>query len=118
MTNHRKIERIKAMTFTTVRDYHEGILLGFLGDLTLQGAMVVGEKLIEPDRSITLRIEFRESKDIPRTVLTIPAHVAWSRAQDAIYFNTGLQFLEVSAQNRNTIDAILDKYKFDQDLVL
>jgi len=115
MTNKRKAERIKAMTFTTVYDIDSRTLLGFLGDLTLQGAMVVGEKPVKPDRDIKLRIEFLLETNETAETLTIPAHVAWCKQEeDSPYYNTGFEFLEMNTKNRNTIEALIIKYKFSR----
>jgi len=42
----RKTDRVKALIFTTVYNHSNNELLGFLGDLTLTGAMVTGKKNI------------------------------------------------------------------------
>ena len=118
MANHRKTERIKAMTFATVHDHHNDTLLGFLGNLTVQGAMIVGEKAMEREKEITLRIEFRDALDISETELIIPARVAWCREEDNIYFQTGFEFTGLSPQNEKTINAALEKYVFDRDILL
>jgi len=119
MTNHRKTERIKAVTFTTVYDHNTDVLLGFLGNLTLHGAMIIGEKNLERDRDITLRVEFQETSEIPTENLIIPAHIAWCKEQeDQIYFHTGVEFREVSRQMEKIIASVLEKYSFDEDIVL
>ena len=113
MTNKRKAERIKAMTFTTVYDLDNQMLLGFLGDLTLEGAMVVGEKQIKPGRNVKLKIEFLIDTNEAPDMLIIPSHIAWCRKEnDSSYYNTGLEFLEMSIKNKNVIEALVIKYKF------
>ena len=119
MTNHRKTERIKAIAFTTVYDHNMDVLLGFLGNLTLHGAMIIGEKNLERDRDITLRVEFQETSEIPSESLVIPAHIAWVKEQeDQIYFHTGVEFREVSSHAEKIIRSVLEKYSFDEDIVL
>ena len=117
MTNQRKTERVKAMIFTAVYDLHGHVLLGFLGDLNLLGAMVVGEKAVETDRDITLEIEFRGATEVPGGRLTIPAHVAWSRQErETTYFHTGYEFLEMTEQTRQIIEALMARYKFSSEI--
>ena len=66
MNNHRKESRKKLMAFTPVYDLLHKTLLGYVGDLTLQGVMVIGEKFIEVDKQLTLGIEFPASQpDLP-----------------------------------------------------
>lgn len=117
MTDQRKTERVKAMTFTAVYERNGHILLGFLGDLTLQGAMVVGEKAVETGRDTILEVEFRGAEEVPGGRLTIPAHVAWSRQETGItYFHTGFEFLDVTEQNRQVIEALVARYKFSSQI--
>jgi hypothetical protein len=114
LDEHRKKERVKAMIFTTVYEQKGHVLLGFLGDLTLQGAMVVGEKSVEIDRDITLQIEFRGADEIPQSRLIIPAHVAWSKlGEDLNLYHTGFEFLELGEQTKQIIEMIVERYKFD-----
>lgn len=113
MTDQRKIERVKAMTFTAVYERNGHVLLGFLGDLTLQGAMVVGEKSVETGRDTTLEIEIPGAVEVPGGRLTLPAHVAWSRQEaGTTYFHSGFEFREMTEQNRQVIEALVARYKF------
>ena len=117
MTNLRKTDRVKALTFTTVYDLHGHKLLGFLGDLTLQGAMVVGEKSVATNRDITLEIEIQGATEIPGGRLTIPAHVAWCKPEeDTAYFHTGFEFIELTEQNQKIIEMLVTKYKFSRKI--
>ena len=117
MTDQRKTERVKAMTFTAVYERNGHILLGFLGDLTLQGAMVVGEKAVVAARDTTLEIEFRGASEVPGGRLTLPAHVAWSRQEaGTTYFHTGFEFLDMTEQNRQIIELLVARYKFSSQI--
>lgn len=117
MTDQRKTERVKAMIFTAVYERNGHVLLGFLGDLTRQGAMVVGEKPVETGRDITLEIEMPGVEEVPGGRLTIPAHVAWSRQEaGTTYFHTGFEFLEMTRQNRQVIEALVARYKFSSQI--
>lgn len=117
MTDHRKTERVKAMTFTAVYERNGHALLGFLGDLTLQGAMVVGEKAVETGRDTILEVEFRGVDEVPGGRLALPAHVAWSRQEaGTTYFHTGFEFREMTEQNRQVIEALVARYKFSSQI--
>jgi len=114
MTVQRNESRKKLMAFTPVYDLHRKALLGYIGDLTLKGAMVIGEKSVEVEKHFILGIEFPEA---PPTMtakrIVIPARVAWCRMDDAPQgFNVGFQFIEVSAENAAVIEAILERYQF------
>jgi len=118
MKNQRTEERVKAMIFTAVYEQKGRVLLGFLGDLTTQGAMVMGEKPIETDRDLTLVVEFKGATEVPSGQLALPAHVAWCKVdKDTDYHHTGFQFLELKEQDEKIIKALVAKYKFSNDLL-
>ena len=117
MKEQRKTERIKAVTFATVRDVNDRILLGFLGDLTPHGARVVGEKLVVTDRDIDLEIEFRGVTEIPGGRLTTSAHVAWCSLDEKTgYYHTGLEFLSLSEEIKPAIELLVERYRFDLNI--
>lgn len=101
------------MAYTQVFDLYGGFLLGYLGDLTLQGAMVIGEKEIAVDTELTLAIELPELKDITATRITIPVRVVWVQ-QDISpeFFNIGFEFLEVTPEKCSIFQSIIDTYEF------
>ena len=82
MSDKRKEERKSLMAFTPVYGLHPKTLLGYVEDLTLHGAMIIGEKPVETNKQITLLIEIpgalAESMD---PSLMIPARVAWCRQE-------------------------------------
>lgn len=113
MQERRKEERKQLMAYTQVFDLYGGFLLGYLGDLTLQGAMVIGEKQIAVDTEITLAIELPELKNITATRITIPVRVVWVQ-QDISpeFFNIGFEFLEVPPEKSSIFQSIIDTYEF------
>jgi hypothetical protein len=117
MSKLRMEKRRKVLTFTPVYDLHTNILLGYLGDLTLKGALMVSEKPVEIGRILTLAIEFRKAFDSPGWRMTIPARVAWCKLEDhRTYYGTGLEFQEITEGNKKVIEAILELFRFTRDL--
>jgi Tfp pilus assembly protein PilZ len=114
MNNNRKESRKKLMAFTPVYDLLHKILLGYVGDLTLQGVMVIGEKPVETNKHFTLGIEFQASlPEMPAVRVVIPARVAWCRPDESPqYFNIGFEFIEVTPENAREIEAILERFQF------
>jgi hypothetical protein len=113
LKEHRKNERIKAVTFATARDVGERALLGFLGDITPDGAMVIGEKPIAADRDIELEIDFRGVEEIPGGRLTTAAHVAWCRHDEKSgYYHTGFEFLSLPEELIPAIELLVERYRF------
>lgn len=113
MSDHRKEERKKLMAFTPVYDLDNNSLLGYIGDLTLQGALVIGEKPVEVNKQTTLAIDFPETPEFPSRRVKIPARMAWSKQEpDAAYYDSGVEFYDVSEQNREILEAILERYQY------
>jgi len=114
MEDRRKETRKKLMAFTLVYDSNRGGILGYLGDLTLQGAMVIGEHSLEKDSRLILAIEFPGELDgIAAQRMTIPARVARCVPEDGSHsFMIGFEFTEVSPEHAKMIQALLDRYHF------
>ncbi len=116
MSEQRKEERKILITFTPVYELEKNSLLGYLADLTAQGAMLVGSKPVEVSKKITLAIEFHETPEFPAIRMTLPARAAWSKHEEkSNYFNTGVEFLELTDQNKQIIEAILQRYQFRKE---
>jgi hypothetical protein len=113
MQERRKAQRKNLMAYTQVFDLSEGHLLGYLGDLHLQGAMVIGEKNLEENVVLTLAIELPELPDIAVSRITIPARAVWCQ-QDISpeFFNIGFEFKEVTPKQSAVIASIMENYEF------
>ena len=117
MSKLRMIKRRKVLTFTPVYDFHAKILLGYLGDLTLKGALMVSETPVEIDQTLTVAIEFRISSEKPPTQITTPVRVAWCKLEEhRTYYNTGLEFIMVSDENQKVIAEVLEKFQFNREM--
>ena len=119
MSEDRRRETRRRLTaFTPVYDLHPRTLLGYLGDLTLRGAMVVGTNLTTIGKETELEISFpSDLPDVRTFKVTIPARVAWCRQDESPqYFNIGLEFLEVSPENAELFEQILARYHFRYSL--
>jgi Tfp pilus assembly protein PilZ len=113
MKERRKETRKNLMAYTQVFDLYAVYLIGYLGDLTLQGAMVIGDKQIKENEEMTLAIELPELPDIITSRMTIPARVVWCQEDiSPEYFNVGFEFKEVSPDQKAIIQAIIDNYEF------
>jgi hypothetical protein len=101
------------MAYNQVFDLYGGFLLGYLGDLHLQGAMVIGQRLLEPDMEITLAIELPLLPQIAVSRITIPARTVWCQPDiSPEFFNIGFEFQEVRPEQAALIEAIMDQYEF------
>ena len=115
MGEHRKELRKKFLAFTPVYDSQQKILLGFVGDLTLSGVMVVGERAVESGIERLLKIEF--PTDLPQLTASpifIHARTAWCRqdVETPRSYHIGFEFIELDPEHSKLIQAILGRYRF------
>ncbi|HAX71348.1 MAG TPA: PilZ domain-containing protein [Anaerolineales bacterium] len=117
MRERRKQERKNLVAYTQVYDLYGGFLIGYLGDLSLQGAMIITEKRMKPDLEITLGIEIPELPDVKAVRMSLAARVAWCE-QDLSpqYFNVGFEFKDVTASQKKLIESIIKHYEFRRDV--
>jgi hypothetical protein len=116
MRDRRKEPRKHLMAYTQVFDLYGANLIGYLGDLTLQGAMVICEKPIKNDLEMTLAFQLPELPEVKAIRMTIPARVAWCEPDvSPEYFSVGFEFKGVNADQKGIIQAIIEKYEFRRD---
>jgi hypothetical protein len=117
MQERRKEQRKNLMVYTQVFNLNGGFLLGYLGDINLKGAMVIGEKPMINNTELTLAIELPDLPNISASRITIPARVAWSQLDiSPEYFNVGFEFKEVTDKQKTVIEAIMANYEFRRDI--
>ena len=117
MQERRKQERKNLVAYTQVFDLYGGNLLGYLGDLTVSGAMIISERPMKPDTEISLAIELPELPEIKAVRMSLAARVAWCQ-QDLSpqYFNIGFEFKQVSPEHKKLIETIIENYQFRRDV--
>src|ERR1051325_3677145 len=100
MNERRKETRRKLMAFTPVYDLHPKLLLGYLGDLTLRGALVIGTSLTTINKETTIEIDFpSDDPGVSMLKINIPTRIAWCRQDESPqYYNIGVEFLEVTPE--------------------
>lgn len=116
MQERRKEQRKTLMAYTQVFDLYGGHLLGYLADLNLRGAMVIGNKPVSDRTEFTLAIELPDLPKIDSTRITLPVRVVWCQPDiSPEFFNVGFEFKEVDAEQKKIIEAIIDTYEFRRD---
>ena len=113
MQERRKQPRTDLMSYSQVFDLTQGKLIGYLGDLTLIGAMVIGDEPLPVDDKLTISIQLPELPKINATQLTLPVRVV--RCHQDIspeYFNIGVEFDVITDEHKKIIEAVLNNYEF------
>jgi hypothetical protein len=116
MSKIRMERRRKVLDFTPVVDVHTNTPLGYLGDLTLKGALMISENPVEPGQTLTVTVEFRETPDTPPSShMIVSVRVAWCKLEEhRTYYNVGLEFTDMLEKNKLLIGEILEKYEFSR----
>ncbi len=107
--------RKKVMAFTPVYNLANKSLLGFLGDLTMKGAQIIGEKPLQVGAQVMLT--FNLPPDLPGVAvehMDIPVKVMRCEpdTNSKTGYRLGVQFIETSPENEAIIRAILERYHF------
>ena len=113
MHERRKQPRKDLMSYSQVFDLYSGKLIGYLGDLTQMGAMVIAEEPMSVDTSLTISIQLPELPKIKATRVALPVRVAYCHKDvSPEYFNIGLQFKLVTDHQKIVIDSVIQNYQF------
>lgn len=116
LSRERRAEpRKKVMAFTPVYNLTGNTLLGFLGDLTTQGAQVIGEKPLATGAQVILTFTLPDDlPDVTAKHMDIPVKVMRCEADEGGQgsYRVGVLFLELSAENEAIIRAMLERYHF------
>ena len=114
MSDRRKETRRKLMAFTSVYELNPRTLLGYLGDLTLHGALVIGAKAVQIQRETKVEIDFPgDLPDVDTMPVTLPVRVAWCHQDESpTYFNIGLEFIDLHPKHAELFQAVLGRYHF------
>ena len=118
MSDRRQETRRRFTAFTPVFDLYPRVLLGYLGDLNMLGALVIGKKITTINKETLLEIIFPSAMaEISVIPVTIPARIAWCRpAEHPQSYNIGVEFTEVTPFHKELIQKILERYHFRYNL--
>jgi hypothetical protein len=115
MSEQRKIKRKKIMAFTPVYNSNRTVLYGYIGDLTMLGALVIGEKPMDVDTESIFLIAFPETPEFSAQKMKIKARVKWTQWDPVKQnYNSGIEFQDISEQNNTILESILARYLYHQ----
>jgi hypothetical protein len=110
MEERRKLKRRHMMFYSRVFDRKTGKHLGYLGNLTPAGIMIISDEPLDLNRDIDLRIDLPE--DIyKKPVLNFKGRSIWSQPDvDPRFSNTGFILLEIHPDDLDIIEQIVVDY--------
>jgi len=113
MQERRKQPRKELMSYSQVNDLYNGKLVGYLGDINLMGAMVIGDEPLDMHTTLTIAIQLPELPGLKATRMAVPVRVAYcKRDLSPEYYNIGLEFTLVTDNQKKIIEAIIENYEF------
>jgi Tfp pilus assembly protein PilZ len=116
MQERRKQPRKNLMSYSQVFDLYEGRLVGYLGDLNLLGAMVIGDQPIQVGANMTVSIQLPELPNVSATRMALPVRVAWCQPDlSPEYFNLGLEFTLITDEQKQIVEAVIENYEFRRE---
>ncbi len=113
MEERRKQPRKELMSYSQVFDLYSGKLLGYLGDINMLGAMVIGDEPLALNEILTISIQLPELPRVTATRMVVPVRVAYCKKDlSPEYFNIGLEFQLVTNNQKNIIENLIENYEF------
>jgi hypothetical protein len=113
MEERRRQSRKELMSYSQVFDLYSGKLVGYLGDINLLGAMVIGDEPLQLDDTLTISIQLPELPGISATRMAVPVRVAYCKKDlSPEYYNIGLEFKLVTDHQKKIVESIIENYEF------
>ena len=107
MGEHRKLQRRHIMFYSRVFNRKTGRFLGYLENITPEGAMIISESPLRLDEVYSLGMSLPE--DIyPKLALNFEAKSIWCKSDiDPNFYNTGFQLLDLDEEDIAIIEQII-----------
>jgi hypothetical protein len=113
MQERRKQPRKDLMSYSQVFELYHGKLIGYLGDVTFLGAMVIGGEPYPVGTQLNISIQLPELPGVTATRMAMPVRVVYCQTDlSPEYYNIGLEFSLITEQQRAIIAAINENYEF------
>lgn len=113
MQERRKQPRKDLMSYSQVFELYHGKLIGYLGDITQLGAMVIGDEPYQVGTQMNISILLPELPAIKATRMAMPVRVVHCQKDlSPEYYNIGLEFSLVTDPQKEIIEAIIENYEF------
>jgi len=117
MDDRRKLDRKYLIVYSRVFERSLGRMLGYLGDLSLFGAMIISEQPQVVNSVLPLRFDLPDLQLFKAGQLDIAARVAHCEPDiNPAFYNIGFEFLDVSTEKKAIIEKMMDAYEFRREI--
>lgn len=117
MDEKRKLDRKYLIVYSRVFERNLGKMLGYLGDLSLSGAMIISEQPQTVNSVLPLRFDLPDLQLFSIGQLDISARVAHSDPDiNPAFYNIGFEFLDLKPEQKKIIEKMMDAYEFRREI--
>ena len=117
MDERRRLDRKYLIVYSRVFERSLGRMLGYLGDLSLFGAMIISEQPQVVNSVLPLRFDLPDLQLFKAGQLDIAARVAHCEPDiNPAFYNIGFEFLDVSTEKKAIIEKMMDAYEFRREI--
>jgi hypothetical protein len=112
MAEKRKFPRRDLIFYSRVSDGMTGRALGYLLNITPEGAMILSEKPLEANLEVELHIELPDEMSDLREMV-IPARSRWCQPDiNPEFYDVGFVFLKMTEEYTGLILRLVEEYGF------
>ena len=116
MDERRKLPRKYLIIYSRVFERTMGKLLGYLADLSLEGAMIITEDAMAEGATLDLRFDLPDPKVFEASVLNLTARVARCNTDiSPAFYNVGLEFQGVTDRDKRILEKMMEVYEFRRE---
>jgi len=117
MDERRKLARKYLIVYSRVFERNLGKMLGYLGDLSPIGAMIISEQAQTINSVLPLRFDLPDIQLFDTSLLDITARVAHCEPDiNPAFYNIGFEFLGVTPEQKAVIEKMMDAYEFRREI--
>lgn len=115
MEDRRKFRRRYLMYYSRVFDRKTGSVLGYIVDLTPDGAMIISEEPVAPGQVFQFRMDLPE--DISeKSFMDFEAKSVWCKKDiDPNFYDTGLQMMDIAEDDQKIVEKMIQEYGFREN---
>ena len=117
MEERRRIPRKYLIVYSRVYERNLGMIIGYLGDLSQLGAMIISEQPQTVDSVLPIRFDLPDMNIFNSAQLDLTARVVHCVPDvNPEFYNIGFEFLELTQGQLSTIEKMMEAYEFRREL--
>jgi c-di-GMP-binding flagellar brake protein YcgR len=116
MDDRRHLPRKYLIIYSRVFERTMGKLLGYLADLSEEGAMIIADEPLKEGAPLSLRLDLPDPKLFDAHNLNVEARVV--RCSPDIspeFYDIGLEFMKVTPEQKIVIQKMMEVYEFHRE---